>query len=60
MVKVWVTKTKVTKDVKQSYLHWKHDRLNYEGLLNVYCEQLEDMADHTLYQYCMSRKLERV
>ena len=47
MVKVWVTKTKVTKDVKQSYLHWKHERLNYEGLLNLYCEQLEDMAEHT-------------
>ena len=59
MVKVWVTKTKVTKDVKQSYLHWKHERLNYEGLLNLYCEQLEDMAEHTFmatWNYCQYKR----
>ena len=57
MVKVWVTKTKVTEEVKQSYLHWNYERLNYEGLLNLYCEQLEDISEHTFmatwnyYQY---------
>ena len=50
MVKVWVTKTKeVSEGVKQSYLHWNHERLNYEGLLKLYCKQMKDMAEHTFH-----------
>ena len=59
MVKVWVTKTKVTEGVKQSYLHWNHERLNYEGLLNIYCEQLQDIAEHIFmatWNYCQYKK----
>ena len=56
MVKVWVTKTKeVSEGVKQSYLHWNHERLNYEGLLKLYCKQIKDMAEHTFratWNYC--------
>ena len=48
MVKVCGTKTKeVSEGVKQSYLHWNHERLNYEGLLKLYCKQMKDMAEHT-------------
>ena len=49
----------MTEGVKQSYLHWNHERLNYEGLLNSYCEQLEDMAEHTFmatWNYCQYKK----
>ena len=59
MVKVLVTKSKVTEGVKQSYLHWNHERLDYEGLLNLYCEQLQDMAKHTFmatWNYCQYKK----
>ena len=59
MVKVWVTKTKVSEGVKQSYLHCNHGRLNYEGLLKLYCEQLENMAEHTFmstWNYCQYKK----
>ena len=62
MVKVWVTKTKVTEGVKQSYLHWNHERLNYEELLNLHCEQLEDMAEHTFmatWNYCQYKKVKQ-
>ena len=59
MVKVWVTKTKMNEGVKQSYLHWNHERLNYEGLLDLYCKQLENMAEHTFmatWNYCQYKK----
>ena len=60
MVKVWVTKTKgVSEGVKQSYLHWNHERLNYEGLLKLYCKQMKDMAEHTfmaIWNYCQVKK----
>ena len=62
MVKVWVTKTKVTDGVKQSYLHWNHERLNYKGLVTLYCEQLEDMAEHTFmatWNYCQYKKVKQ-
>ena len=41
-VKVWVTKTKVTDGVKQSYLHWNHERLNYTE--NAVASEIE--VDH--------------
>ena len=60
MVKVWVTKTKeVSEGVKQSYLHWNHERLNYERLLKLYCKQMKDMAEHTFmatWNYCQYKK----
>ena len=50
----------MTEGVKQSYLHLNHERLNYEGLLNLYCKQLEEMAEHTwhihTWNYCQYKK----
>ena len=51
IAKVWVTKTKVTEGVKQSYLHWNHERCNYEGLVNLYCEHLKKWQNIPSWQH---------
>ena len=48
-MKQWENKTQIKKGERQTFMHWKHLRVNYEGLLDLYRSQLKDMGEHALY-----------
>ena len=49
LVKQWENKIQIKKGERQTFMHWKHLRVNHEGLLDLYISQLKDMGEHTFY-----------
>ena len=51
LVKQWENKKERIPgtDKVKTYMHWRHDRLSYKGLLDVYVNLLKDMASHSFF-----------
>ena len=48
-MKQWENKNEMRNGERQTYMHWKHLCLDYQGLSNLYIAQLSGMAEHSFY-----------
>ena len=49
LVKQWGNKSQMKNGERQTFMHWKHLHLDYQGQLDVYINQLSGMAEHSFY-----------
>ena len=51
LIKKWENKKEKISgtDKNRTYMHWKHDRLSYSGLLKEYVNSLEKMSSHSFF-----------
>ena len=49
MVKQWETKSEIKNGERISYLAWKHLRLSFDDILDLYVNQLSEMSEHSFF-----------
>ena len=47
LVKVWITKTECKSGKVATFVHWKFERCNYLGLIDLLLNQASSMAEHS-------------
>ena len=62
LVKVWITKTERKSGKVASFVHWKFERCNYLGLIDLLLNQASSMAEHSFmasrnyWQYKLAKR----
>ena len=49
LVKQWENQSQMKNGERQTFMHWKHLHLNFQGLLDLYINRLSAMAEHSFY-----------
>ena len=62
MLKLWITKTECKQGKVTSFLHWKFEKCNYIGLIDLLMHHLKSMAEHSFmaswnyWQYKLAKR----